>query len=269
MAEDVHARLRVGREPRQRRKDDAGRPEDDRELPGPRDADTERGRRLVARAGRTRDIRRLIRGRKPLAGKLERVDHLLAPPAARDVEEQRTRRVGDVDCALAEELEPHVVLREQHRADAREDVRLVRAQPQQLRRRESGERPVPRQRDQAVEAEAPLDLGALGCGALVVPEDRRSQGPVVGAERDEPVHLAGEADCFGLDAEGAERRLGGAHPVVRVLLGPARLRCRKGIWLLRPRDDLAVLVDRDRLDAGRADVEPDEHQAPSAAYTSS
>ena len=38
-----------------------------------------------------------------------------------------------------------------------------------------------------------LDLGALGCRPLVVPEDRGPQHAVAVAERDEPVHLPARA----------------------------------------------------------------------------
>ena len=113
-----------------------------------------------------------------------------------------------------------------------------------------------------------LDLGALGAGALVVPEDRRPQHPVGGVEQDEPVHLAGQPDRP-VPADRVERRLGRAPPVLGILLGPARLRDRERVLLLGRREHLAGLGDPDRLDAGRPDVEADEAHAPSAAYTSS
>ena len=100
----------------------------------------------------------------------------------RDVEEQRPRRVGDVDRALAGEPQPHVVLRQQHVRDPRVDVGLVAAQPEELRRREAGQRAVAGQRDQPLEPDPRLDLRALLAGALVVPEDRRPQHPLVGVE---------------------------------------------------------------------------------------
>ena len=102
------------------------------------------------------------------------VEHLVAPAPLRDVEQQRARGVGDVDRALAGQLQPHVVLGQHHVRDARVVVRLVLAQPQQLRRGEAGQRAVAGQLDEPVEADALLDLRALGGGALVVPEDRRA-----------------------------------------------------------------------------------------------
>ena len=68
------------------------------------------------------------------------------------------------------------------------------AQPEELRRREARERAVAGERDQPLEPDALLDLGALGPRALVVPEDRGPDDPVGGVEGDEAVHLAGETD---------------------------------------------------------------------------
>ena len=118
-----------------------------------------------------------------------------------------------------------------------------------------------------------LDLGALRAGALVVPEDRGAEDAVALVQADEAVHLAREPDSERLHAEASERRLARAHPVVGVLLRPAGMRRRERVALLRRGDDLTRGRDRDRLDAGRADVEADEDfrhsAAPSAAYTSS
>ena len=129
------------------------------------------------------------------------------------------------------------------------------AQPEELRRREARERAVAGQRDQPVEADALLDLGALGAGALVVPEDRRAGSRVAAlVEGDEPVHLAREPDR----PLGQPRAHGlrGAPPVLGILLRPARLRRRERV-ALRLGDARRRRRDRDALDAGRADVEPD------------
>ena len=115
-----------------------------------------------------------------------------------------------------------------------------------------------------------LDLLALGAGALVVPEDRRPQHLLVGVERDEPVHLPRQADAGDLvRAQRLERLLRRRPPLLRVLLGPARLRRREAVLDLGAPDDLAVLGDGERLQPGGADVEPDRDAhaagAPSAA----
>ncbi len=74
-------------------------------------------------------------GGSQAAGKLERGEHLVAPAAAGDVEEEGSGGVGDVGRTLAREREPDVVLREQDVGDALVGLRLVRAQPEQLRAR--------------------------------------------------------------------------------------------------------------------------------------
>ena len=148
-------------------------------------------------------------------------------------------RVGDVDRVLARAPEADVVLRQQDVRDPRERLRLVRPQPEQLRRREAGQRAVAGQLDQPLEPDPLLDLGALGRRALVVPEDRRADHLARFVEDDEPVHLAAAADRGRLDVEVVERGLGGAGPVVRVLLGPAGLRRRERVVALGAGQDLA------------------------------
>ena len=72
MAEDVHARLRVGPVGGQRGEDDAGGAEHERDRAGPLDAHAERRRGAVARAGRHGDARGGAAGD---LGRLERARH--------------------------------------------------------------------------------------------------------------------------------------------------------------------------------------------------
>src|SRR5688572_20126058 len=95
------------------------------------------------------------------------------------------------------------------------------SQPEQLRRGEARQRTVPGQRDEAFETDALLDLGALGLGPLVVPEDRGPEDVPPVVEADESVHLTGETDLQRLDPQRVERLLRGAPPVLRILLRPA------------------------------------------------
>ena len=234
MAEGVHASRGVVGVLGERGEDDAGGPEDDRDRARCDDADAERGGLLVARSG---DLGRLAHGRKPLGRDLERVQHLVRPAPPRDVEEERPGGVGRVDRPLAGQPETHVVLREHDAVDARVDLGLVPAQPQELRRGEAGERAVAGERDQALEPDALLDLGALGRRALVVPEDRRTEDLASLVEADEPVHLAREADAALRGAEPRERGLARAPPVLGILLRPAGLRRRQAVVLLGGRDD--------------------------------
>ena len=266
VAERMHTRLRVRLEPGERREHDPRGAEHHGDGARAVDPDAERRRGLVARAGGDRDpvpapgdLGRLERLGQPRRGELERVEHLVAPAAPGDVEEQRPRCVGDVDRTRAGEPQPHVVLRQQHVRDSRVDVGLVAAYPEQLRSREAGQRAIAGQRDQPLEPDPRLDLLALRTGALVVPENRRAQHPLLGVEAHEPVHLTGEADPGRLDAEIRERGLARLPPVLGILLRPARPGGRERIAALRPGDDLALRRQRERLDAGRADVEPDEN----------
>ena len=107
VAEDVHARLRVGAVGVERAEHHARRAEHHRQRAGLDDADAERARGLVAGPGGHRHavgrgpghLRRLQRARQPLARDLQGLEHLVAPAPARDVEQQRAGRVGDVDRA--------------------------------------------------------------------------------------------------------------------------------------------------------------------------
>ena len=111
----------------------------------------------------------------------------------------------------AGEPQADVVLREQDVPGTRPHVRLVAPHPQQLRRGEPGQRAVAGQLDQTLEADPLLDLGALGRGAAVVPEDRRPQHALVAVEQDEPVHLPGEAERRRLHAEVGEGPCAASH----------------------------------------------------------
>ena len=219
------------------REDDPRRAEHDRDGPGPGDADPERTRLLVARAA---DLGRLVRLRQPLERNLERLADLLAPAPAGDVEEERPRGVRRVDRALAGQAQPDVVLRQQDVRGLRPDLGLVAAHPEELRRREAGQRPVSGQLDQPLEPDPLLDLGALRRGPLVVPEDRRAEDPVGRVEQDEPVHLPGEPDRGRVArADRRQRPLARPPPVLRILLGPARLRNRERVLLLGAGENLA------------------------------
>ena len=132
-------------------------------------------------------------------------------------------------------------------------------QPEELRRSEARQRAVSGQPDQPVEPDPVLDLGALGRGALVVPEDRGPDHAPGLVEDDETVHLAREADSGDL-APGrhlGERGLGGTQPVAGILLGPAGPRRGELVPARSGREHVAVRRQRERLDSGRADVQPD------------
>ena len=103
------------------------------------------------------------------------------------------------------------------------------AEPQQLRCGEPGQRPVPRQLDEAGEPDAPFDLIALGSGALVVSEGCRTDhsAPVVD---DDEAYLTRQAEAAtSPSATSASADSGGAPPVLGILLGPAGSRARQPV----------------------------------------
>src|SRR5918995_2556009 len=201
---------------------------------------------------------------------LERVQDLVGPAPLGDVEEERSGGVGGVDRPLAGEPETNVVLGQHDAVDACIDAGLVPPEPQQLRSGEARERAVAGQRDQPLELEPLLYLGALRRRALVVPEDRRTEDVASFAQAYEAVHLAREPDAAISDTEPRQSGLTRAPPVLGILLRPARLWRRQAVVLLRRCDHLSLGRDRKCLDAGRSDVEADERgHAPRAAYTSS
>ena len=184
----------------QRGEDDARGPERHRQRPGPVDADAEPAGRLVARARRRPAMPPPSCDRRPRATRARVGSHARSSSSAsstsslqrraRDVEQQRARRVGDVDRALAGQPQPHVVLGQHHVRDARVGVGLVRAQPQQLRRGEAGQRAVAGQLRRAARSRrAPRSRRTRRrCAG----RSRGSPGGstrVGGVERDEPVHL--------------------------------------------------------------------------------
>ena len=135
MAEHVGPAQRIRAVAGKRREDDAGGPEHDGRQARLVHADPDCAGRLVTGAA---DLGRLAHRRQPLGRDLERREHLLAPPAAGDVEQERPGRVRGVRRQLAEEPEPDVVLRQQHVGDPLVDLRLVAPEPEQLRCGEPG-----------------------------------------------------------------------------------------------------------------------------------
>ena len=90
----------------------------------------------------------------------ERLEDLRRPVPRRQVEQQRARPVGLVERVLAGQPEPDVVLRQQDVGDPRPDVRLVVADPDELRGGEAGQRVVAGDRDEPLPADRRPDLVA-------------------------------------------------------------------------------------------------------------
>ena len=211
------------------------------------------------------ELRALERRRQPAAVDPERVEDLGRPVAGRQVEQDRAGAVGLVDRVVAGEPQPDVVLRQQDVGDPGPDVRLVVADPDELRSREAGQRVVAGDRDEPLRPDGGPDRVALGGGALVVPQDRRPEDAVRVVQQHEAVHLAGQPDRGDVARPGCRSRPGrtgsrrSPRPTTaRVLLAPERL--RDVVRVLGDADpgDRARLVDEDGLRRRGRDVDPED-----------
>ncbi len=209
-------------------------------------------------------IRPLHHVGEPLGRDLQRVEDLRGPVRGPQVEEEGAGRVGCVGRELARQAVPHVVLREQHVRHPGVAVRLLVAEPQHLGCLEPGERGVARDLDEPVGADPLGDLLALPFGALIVPEQRRTDHLARGVEEDRAVHLPREPDPDdGLPRGPTVRRHAAQHldrgvpPCVGVLLGPTRPRRQHRVVRRPCGDDRPALVDRHSPSTGRADVDTD------------
>ncbi|CAJ5200009.1 Uncharacterised protein [Burkholderia pseudomallei] len=246
-------------------------------------ADAERARRVVAAAARddhrfgqaerARDVRAQRAGRRVAfddprhlrARHAARGEQRAGPVAARRVEPQRARRVGRVGHLLARELQAQIILRHQHARDPAEHIGLVPRDPQQLRRGEARHREVAGDRMQL--GRARFEQRAFVGAAHVVPQDRGAQHAIAAIEQHRAVHLAGQPDAAHRGerlrmarAQRGERGERAGPPVVRMLLGPARMRARDGKRRARRADDGAVGRKQQHLHFGGAEIDAEVHE---------
>ena len=191
MAEGVQARLVVGAVRGQHAEDDARRAKHDRERAGHIDADTERARGLVARAGvlgrlvdaaaTTRAECRACRApRRSSGGSRRRRGAFPKRPRRRSRARPRGeggRSPSAAGCARIRSYASGSWVRSQSSFGA---VKPVSAGLPSA--------------DQPLEPDTLLDLGALRRGALVVPGIAGRNTRSLRVERDESVHLTREAD---------------------------------------------------------------------------
>ena len=203
------------------------------------------------------DGRALVRGRQVRGGDIQRRQHFRRPGARPQVEQDGAGPVGAVHGVGVGQLEAHIVLGQEDVAGARPDLRLVLLHPEDLGRREAGERVVAGNGDEARLAQAGAHLVALGARALVVPEDGRAQDLAGLVQEDQPVHLPGEAD--GGDRLGVDPRLGedaadalhgAVPPEVGVLFGPEGFGGLVVVLACGDGDDVALFVDEQGLGGG-------------------
>ena len=253
MAEGVQAALGILGRLGGRGKHHAGRADGRRHRTRLQDAHADGARALVARAGyhgrsggeageprrafadARAHFRRFIHLGEPAFGNARGFGHFLRPAAVGHVEQQRSRGLLHVDGELAGEPVAHVVLGAHDVADLREDLRLMRLDPQQLGEGEVGQRGIAGELDQALVADLLGQPVAFGLGAGVAPDERGAQDLAVFIEHDRAVHLAGEANrrdglarFRSVGERFANGILGGAPPVLGILFGPAGVRGAEG-----------------------------------------
>ncbi len=212
MAESVQASLGILRRLGRRRKHHARGSDGCRHAARLQNAHAHRARALVARArGHRRSCLQSRQARRPLAdaranlrrlvypGQPAHVDacrlgHFARPAAVRHVEQQRAARLLHVDGKLTGQPVAHIILGAHHVADLREDLRLVRLDPQQLGQREVGQRGIAGKLDQLLVADLLGQPVALRLRARVAPDERRAQHRALFVEHHRAVHLSGERD---------------------------------------------------------------------------
>ena len=283
MAEGMDPPARVEERPIGAGEDDPRRPQRERGGAGRHRTDPDPIGRLVTAAGHDRRARpqpglgrrcighapghlRPFEGaRQPGRRDAQRLQHDRGPVARRQVEQQRAGRIGLVDRMLAGQLEANVVLGQQHMGDPRPHLRLVLADPEQLRRREAGQRVVAGDLDQPLRPDRLADRVAFRGRALVVPQDGGAQHRVGGVQDDGPVHLSGEPNPLDLlrprpclAEHGPNRCHRAGPPVARILLAPQRPGGGQAVGGLADAAHHAVAIDQDGLGGGGRDVEPED-----------
>ncbi len=278
VAEGVHGAARVGPERIGRDEYHAGSAQRQQGVALAHHADADRASGIVAAAGRhghgvhapesgnlatqpAGDFRTLMQDRHMLDPEPAGREDLLAPATPPHVEPERARTVGDVGRAVAGHSQPHVVLGQQDRARRGEQRRLVTANPEELRRGETGHREVAGDRMQI--RHGGLELAALGEAAAIVPEYGGTQRPLVLAQQRGAVHLPREADAAHRPAQrrvdGADRGSRCRPPAVGVLLGPEVPGTRHDEWCCALAGNGTVIVQHDGLHRRCSDIDSEVH----------
>ena len=226
-------------------------------------------RRSPARsvAGRHRCLRRCAAS-APRSGRWRPGSRATRPGAASSShsEPAASTRVGDM---VAGQLQRHIVLGQQHVRDAREQLRLVRRQPEQLGCREArhgrdagdpaevgdalheqrGTRPGPARRSTGSPAASGRSAASSTTAPCIWP--------------DRPIACVA-ANAAGARRAGRQHLAGRRPPGVGLLLRPERLRPRDRERHLGLGEQALLAVDQHGLDRGGADVDPEEGQRAAA-----
>ena len=190
------------------------------------------------------------------------------PLALHHVEQQHAAGVAHLGGELASESAANLVFRQQHLGEAVKVLRFMIAEPKNFRRGETGQGRIGDHADQLCAPAGPLfDFVALGGRPLIVPQKGTANDLGLSC-RETPSRASGPTDrspctSAGLSlaflttcANGLDGRL---PPIFGVLLAPQRLGVIDRIAGAGLRQDFARWIDRQRLGAGRADVDADVH----------
>ena len=181
-------------------------------------------------------------------------DQVFGPAARMKIERQRARGERQAPREVMGDVQPDF--------RARQSLRLIVLEPQQLAQREGRIRGQAGQRVQALLADLRREAGELSDRPLVVPGDHGTGRPPFPIERDEGLADAGDRDAA--NAAGAldtPRRVG-KRPACRppqgfgVVLGPTGTRPRDHCRPAALGDHLSVRREHQCPDARRAGVDP-------------
>ena len=208
------------------------------------------------------DLRGLVHLGKQSGIDVQLFQHFLAPAAVRHVQQLHAGSVGDLGGKLPGEHVAHIVLGQQDVGALGVQLRLMLADPQNLRGGKARQGRVGGDLNQPLLAHPLGDLLALGGGALVTPDDGPPQHLALLVQHHQAVHLAGNAhalDVPGVHAAFLKNRpkglAGGVPPVQRLLLGPAVAFLIHGIFHRSAGHHLALPVEKHRLCAAGSQVD--------------
>ena len=170
--------------------------------------------------------------------------HGIAPTPIRNVEQQCAGCVRDIDRVFACKPQTDVIFRQQESPKAFPQFRFVIADPQELGQGEVSQRRIAGVLDNALLANFGIQLGALGGGSLIAPDQRWTNYLVSFVEKHGAVHLSGKSDAHNLlrcnasvlkcSRDGLATSL---PPVFGTLFRPSILRRSKGLMFSRGRTD--------------------------------
>jgi hypothetical protein len=175
------------------------------------------------------DIRRFQDIRQKRSINTEAIRECERPPTFHDIEQRRTRRIGNIADMNAGELEPNVVFRQEKLSNACEVCRFVVANPEQLGQCESGQYRIGGVGENGLFTGKFVDAVDLSLAALVAPDQCGANDLIVCIKQHEAMHLSGEPNTANIGAtdpgglkDAADSQLRGVPPVFRALLGPER-----------------------------------------------